>query len=267
MSKAPLGVLILHGFTASLDCVSEIQVPLDALGIPSRMPVLRGHGAASPEALRNVEWTDWVTDSEAALQDLRTEVERVVIVAHSMGTLVAVMLAAKFAGEGFLDSLVLAAPAVQLASPMAPGNKFSFLIPVLKRVLKKWDMPPTYADPSLAQYDTNYRWAPMDAVMEMLSFSGAARERLPEITLPTLIIQSRNDTTVSPESADIVYQSIGTPPAEKRIVWFERSEHEMFRDCEREGVVQSVAEYVQERLARVGRRPARDVLAAGLEAA
>ena len=248
MSTFPLGVLILHGFTASLDCVSGLQGPLHELGIPTRMPVLRGHGGASPEALRDVRWPDWVADGEAALQDLRAEVEHVVIVGHSMGTLVTVTLAADHAGEGFLDSLVLAAPAVQLASPMAPGRPFSFLIPVLKRVLKKWDMPPNYADPSLAQYDTNYPWAPMEAVMQFLAFSGATRKRLPEITLPTLIIQSRNDTTVAPESADIVYNGIATPPEQKRIVWFEKTEHEMFRDCEREAVVRSVVDFVRERL-------------------
>jgi carboxylesterase len=249
MSKSPLGVLIVHGFTSSLDCVSGIREPLAALGFPTRMPVLRGHGAASPEALRDVRWRDWVDDGEAALQELRGEAERIVVVGHSMGTLVAVQLVADHAGESFLDSLVLAAPAVQLASPMAPGNRFSFMIPIVKRVLKKWDMNPTYADESLAQYDNNYRWAPIEAVMELLTFSGRARRRLPEINLPTLIIQSRNDSTVAPESADIVYASIATPPEEKRIAWFERTEHEMFRDCERDEVVEVVVDYVRERLA------------------
>lgn len=250
MTKEPFGALILHGFTSSLDCVSGINEPLVALGMPTRMPVLRGHGAASPDALRGVRWQDWVEDAEAALQDLLTEAARVIIVGHSMGTLVTVTLAADHAGESVLDSLVLAAPAVQLVSPMAPGRPFSFLAPVLSRVLKKWDMPPNYADPSLAAYDTNYDWAPMAAVKQFLIFSGTARQRLPEITLPTLILQSRADTTVAPESADIVWHGIGTPPDQKRIVWFERTEHEMFRDCEREAAIQAVVDFVRERSAR-----------------
>ena len=52
MAKQPYGVLIVHGFTSSLDCVSGIEPPLKALGLPTRMPVLRGHSAESPEALR-----------------------------------------------------------------------------------------------------------------------------------------------------------------------------------------------------------------------
>jgi len=94
MSKKPYGVLIIHGFTSSLDCVCEIEPPLKALGLPTRMPVLRGHNAGSPEALRGVTWLDWVADAKSALQDLLTEVERAIIIGHSMGGLVALNLAA-----------------------------------------------------------------------------------------------------------------------------------------------------------------------------
>ena len=88
MPEQPYGVLIVHGFTASLDCVSGIEAALKDSGLPIRMPVLRGHGAESPEALRGVFWHDWVADAEAALKDLLTEVDKVIVVGHSMGGLV-----------------------------------------------------------------------------------------------------------------------------------------------------------------------------------
>lgn len=245
MTKQPYGVLIIHGFTSSLDCVADLQPPFEALGLPTRMPVLRGHGAESPDALRGVRWQDWVADAEAALNDLLTEVDRVIIVGHSMGTLVTVNLAADRAAV--VDGIVLAAPAVQLASPLAPGRPFGFLVPVLKRVLKKWDMPPKRADPALEQYDTNYPWAPMEAIAQMLVFSKQARDRLAEVRMPALILQSRADTTVAPESAEILFNGIATPPYDKQIVWFERTEHEMFRDCEADAVIGAIVAWVRER--------------------
>ena len=166
-----------------------------------------------------------------------------------MGALVAITLAADLAGEEVLDSLVVAAPAVQLTSPLAPGNALSFLAPVVKRVLKKWDMPPVYADPELAEYDTNYPWAPMDAVTEVLAFSREARKRLGDIAVPTLVLQSRADTTVAPVSAEIVCDALATPSDQKRIVWFERTEHEMFRDCELDDTVLAVVDFVEQRRA------------------
>jgi len=64
--------------------------------------------------------------------------------------------------------------------------------------------------------------------------------------------QSRKDTTVAPESAEIIYGTISTPPHQKRIVWFEVTEHEMFRDCEREATIATVVDYVRERLEPTG---------------
>jgi carboxylesterase len=245
MPEQPYGVLIVHGFTSSLDCVSRIEAALKGLGLPTRMPVLRGHGAESPDALRGVTWPDWVADAEAALKDLLAEADKAIVFGHSMGALVTLALAADHADT--IDSIVVAAPAVQLTSPLAPGRPLHFLTPLVTRLLDKWDMPPVYADPALAQYDTNYPWAPIDAIASLLEFAEATRSRLPEVRVPTLILQSRKDTTVAPESADIVYNEISTPSDQKRIVWFEVTEHEMFRDCESEATIGTVVDYVRER--------------------
>lgn len=245
MTKQPLGVLILHGFTSSLDCVNGIEPPLKALSLPTRMPVLRGHSASSPEALRGVTWHDWVTDGEAALQTLLTETEKVIIFGHSMGGLVALTLAAEHTHA--VDSIVVAAAAVQLVSPLAPHRPLHFLTPLVRRFYKKWDLPSIYADERLIQYDTNYRWAPMDAVLSFTEFTEITRRRLAEVRVPTLIMQSRKDTTVAPKSADIIYNGISTPPEQKHIVWFEVTEHEMFRDCERSATIETVVQYVRER--------------------
>jgi len=246
MTKQPIGVLILHGFTSSLDCVSGLEPPLKALSLPTRMPILRGHCASSPEALRGVTWHDWVADGEAALQALLKETERVIVFGHSMGGLVALTLAAEYTDA--VDSLILAAAAVQLVSPLAPRRPLHFLTPMVRRFVKRWDLPAVYADEQLIQYDTNYRWAPMDSVLSFVEFTDVTRRRLAEVRVPTLIMQSRKDTTVAPESADIIYNGISTPREQKRIIWFEVTEHEMFRDCERSATIDAVVQYVRERV-------------------
>ncbi|MGD8245057.1 MAG: alpha/beta fold hydrolase [Anaerolineae bacterium] len=246
MTRQPLGVLIVHGFSSSLDCVSGVVPPLQALGLSTRMPALAGHGAQSPEALRGVVWHDWVADAQAALEDLLTEVQQAIVFGHSMGGLVTLTLAAE--QPEVIDSIVVAAAAVQLTSPLAPGRPLHFLAPLVARVRNRLDMPPTYADPELADYDTNYPWVPADATLSFLEFGKMTRRRLPEIQLPTLIMQSRNDSTVAPESAEIIYRNISTPADQKHIVWLERTEHEMFRDCEREAAIETVVNWVRMRV-------------------
>lgn len=87
----------------------------------------------------------------------------------------------------------------------------------------------------------------MTQYSRFLAFSAAARARLPEITTPALIVQSRNDSTISPESATIVLDGIATPASDKRIVWFKETEHEMLCDLEADDVVMSILNFVRER--------------------
>jgi carboxylesterase len=250
MTKKPLGVLILHGFSSSLDSVNALEPPLKALGLPTRMPLLRGHGAPSPEALGGVTWPAWVADGEAALLSLLDEAEKVIIFGFSMGGMVALTLAA---GHGqAVDSLILASTPIQLVSPLAPGRPLHFLVPLVRRVIKKWELPPVYADMSLAGNDTNYRWTPMDALLSFVEFTRATRRRLVEVRVPALILQSRKDTTAAPVSANIIKNCISTRQDQKRVLWFEVSEHEMLQDCEREAVIRAVLGYVQERISLAG---------------
>jgi carboxylesterase len=247
MSKKPYGVLILHGWSASLDCVREIEPPLIDLGLPTCMPVLRGHNAETPEALRGVTWHDWVSDGELALKELHNEVDKVIVFGHSMGGLVALTLAADY-GE-MIDSLILAAAAVQLRNPFAPGRPLNFFVPLINTFSKKQDISKkSYTDQSLAQYDTNYPWVPTDSVLTLFDFSKVTRKRLIEVKAPVLILQSHNDSSVAPESVEIIYKQISSPVELKRIVWFEKTEHEMFRDCERYAIIDVITNYVRERI-------------------
>ncbi len=245
MNKKPYGVLLVHGFASSLDSVSGIEPQLRSLGIPTGMPLLRGHGQISPASLRGTTWHDWMADAEVGLQDLLIMVDRVAVIGHSMGGLVALNLAADHAAE--VDCIVVAATGIRLGNPLAPGRPLHFLQPMVSRVFKKWDLAPEYADPSLARFDTNYHWAPMDAIVSCLEFSELTRRRLPEVKAPTLILHSRKDATALPENADIIWHGISTPVEQKQIAWFERTSHEMFQDCEREAVVGAVVNYVRQR--------------------
>ncbi|GAB4506265.1 MAG: alpha/beta fold hydrolase [Anaerolineales bacterium] len=244
--KAPLGVLNLHGFTSSLDCVNGLNPYIEALGLPYRMPVLRGH-MQTPEALVGVTWRDWYADGEAALRDLLTEADKAVVVGLSMGGLVALQLAAEHPDQ--VDSIALVAAALKLRNPMAPGNALAFLQPLVRKLVRWWPMPPNYADKELEKYDTNYDRAPMDAILSFLEYTAYVEGRLPEVKVPALIIQSYKDQTVDPKSAQIIHDRIAS--TDKRIVWFERSHHEMMRDLEREKVFETIQAFLKERLAKV----------------
>ena len=58
MKKDLFGVLVIHGFTATLDSVNPLVESLEKQQIPVSAPLLKGHGGPSPEKLRGVTWGD-----------------------------------------------------------------------------------------------------------------------------------------------------------------------------------------------------------------
>ena len=246
MVKKPFGVLILHGFTDTVNSMGILLPPLTALGLPYRIPVLRGHGADSPKALHGVSWQDWVEDAKGALQDLLNEAEKAIVVGYSLGGLVGIYLTAE--QSEYIDSLVLVAAVVRLAAAIAPGHPLSFITPLIVKLIKRWPMLPVYVDPELAKGHDSYPWAPTDAIASLFELSEVARKLLGVVSVPTLIIQSRNDTTAAPECPEIIFNNIATPIDKKGIVWFEKTGHEMFRDCERDDVAKVVMRFVNERI-------------------
>ncbi|MCX6179762.1 MAG: alpha/beta fold hydrolase [Chlorobiales bacterium] len=247
-TRSPLGVLIIHGFTATLESVKALYLPLKELGIPLRVPQLAGHGASSPEALRGVTWVAWMADADQAFQELCLEADRVVVIGHSMGALIALNLAVKYQDQ--VDSLVLAAPAIKLVSLLAPGRPLHFAAPLVSKIVKKWELKTDFADNGGERCITNYEWAPTDAIVSFFELLKKSLLLLGNVNVPVFILHNRRERTVLPESATILCNRIATKPSEKSIMWLEHSEHQIFCDCEREKAVKAIIDYVSDRINR-----------------
>lgn len=250
--RSPFGVLIIHGFTATLDSVKSLYTAIEKLGIPVRQPLLAGHGALSPEALRGVRWESWMADAEQALFELSLEVEQVIVIGHSMGALLSLNLAARHKEK--IDSLVLVAPAIQLISVLAPGRPLHFAAPFVSKIIKNWKLKSDFADQGCATCIPHYSWVPTDAIISFFELIKISQQLLGRVNVPVLIMHNRRENTVRPESALILYNRIATEPSGKSIIWLEHSGHQIFCDCESEKAVKAIMDYV---VSRIGQKRGR----------
>ncbi len=229
-----IGVLLLHGFTSHIDTVSGLVPYLEKAGIPYEMPILRGHGTRYQD-LRGVTAREWYVDAERALIQLWNYVDRIVVVGLSMGGLLALELAMRHPDK--LAGVCTVAAALKFADPMT-----AFTYP-LSKVIKYWPSPESFNDPELArERNRNYPRFPTDTFAELYSYSQEIADRLIEVHLPIRILQSRKDTIVAPESANILYEKVSTPHRE--IIWYDQSGHEMMQDMEAEDVFEDIMEFV-----------------------
>jgi carboxylesterase len=235
-ARAPLGCLILHGFTSSLDAVRPLVPAVERLGLPYRMPLLRGHGTR-PEDLRGVTHRDWFADAEASLLDLRREVEAVAICGLSMGGLVALELAAKHPED--VAAVVTIAAALRISSPLIHLSK------PISMLREMWTPPPGrgYADQELARLSTNYKSFATDALVSLHEYGRVVTRMLGRVRAPLLILHSRQDRVIKPLSSDLIYERAGS--MDKRRLWFERCNHEILLDCEAEAVVAAAEEMLR----------------------
>ncbi|NTW52256.1 MAG: alpha/beta fold hydrolase [Chlorobiaceae bacterium] len=241
------GVMILHGFTANLESVRELFGPFGRFNLKLEAPLLRGHGASSPDQLRGVTWKDWLEDAERAIKKVAGEEGKVVVVGHSMGALLALQLAARH--PELVDSLILATPPMKLATLFAPGRPLHFIAPIVSRLVDRWEMKSRFADPEKAVMPKQYEWAPTRTIMSMFDLLAETRPIMGRINAPTLILHGRNESIVLPESADMVFHAISTSPEKKSIVWFEKTDHQIFCDCERKEAVGAAVDFVARRVA------------------
>ena len=244
MPTKPFGVLMLHGFPCNNHNFEPIEPGMQALDLPYRIPNLRGMGVGNPEALRGLTWHDWLADSHAALEDLLQEVEKAIVIGYSMGGALTIMLAAESSDR--MDSLILAAPMMQLASPFAPGRPLGFMIPILKVILKKWKYPPSPLD----GYRRLYPWVPIDPLISVVELSSVVWRHMPQVSLPALLLQGTQDEVVTRRGLTLANDCLATVPAQKRMLWVEGVTHDIFFGPGSQAIIEAILAYLRERTGR-----------------
>lgn len=248
------GILLIHGFLGLPDELRPLGDDLARRGYTVSGMLLARHGQA-PAALYQVRWPEWYASAEAALRELEARCARVVVIGYSLGGLIALRLAA----ERPVAGVITLAAALELAGgwplrtlPVAryvmpwfyPMRGANFNDPKIRADLVEKMGEINWEDPAVvAQLRSTIR-IPTGAIYELVRLSQRVRRDLPRITQPTLIIHGRRDATIQPRSADQIYARLGAN--DKRLVWFERSGHQLPNDVERDEVQRTIAGWLSE---------------------
>ncbi len=240
--KAPMGVLVLHGFTSDVHCVDPLVPHLDAEDLPYRLPILRGHGTKYQD-MEGVGNRDWYEDGENALLDLYRECEKVLVVGLSMGGLVALELAARHRDK--VCGVVSVAAALKFQDPLA------FLTPVLAKFVKFWPSPDAYHDDACRKRENrNYPKFATSSFASLWEYSQKMPHLLSFVKAPIVILETKKDNVVAPVAASIIHAKVSSK--DKNLVWFEKSGHEMFLDMEADGVIQATMTFIRRIRAQQG---------------
>jgi carboxylesterase len=221
-------VLALHGFGAT---PQEVQMVVDMageLGLRALAPLLPGHGL-SVQDLAQTRWLDWRGAAGRALDELLAEGGKAIVVGSSMGSLLALDLAADYP-EHVIGIGVLA-PAIRLwrFPSMALAVLCGLGVP-------DFSLPKSHADirdPAARRSQVTYAAQPLYAGNEVRLAGRRVSQRLAAIRCPAFVAHGRDDHVCPVANAHRVYAELGTPAWAKELLILPQSYHIITRDVER----------------------------------
>jgi carboxylesterase len=230
-------LVALHGFTGT---PSELRPVLDrvaAAGWAVRAPLLAGHGT-SPADLQTRRFGDWVASAREEL-DRAAARGPVVLCGFSMGSLVALQLASDAATRASIGGLVLLGCALRLSGPLRAAFVVAERTGVaLPDAYVPKPFPPDVRDARARALITHYDRHPMRAAMEVFRAGQRLRERLGDVTCPTVVMHGALDRVCSVEGAREVAERLGS--RDVRLHVLARSAHVVAVDHDRDEVAEAV---------------------------
>ncbi len=227
------GCLLLHGFTGSQAELLDLADFLARKKLTIMLPTLPGHGTYSGDML-NFGWREWFECAKRSYEQLAGICDEVFVVGLSMGGTLALHLAAHKKVRGI----------VCLAAPVMFPRWQRLGVTALSQVIRyrKKRRGEDVRDQDAKGKLGSYRRYPYRAVRQLFQLTEHTFADLPEIDAPILIMHSNLDHTISPENADIIFQTVQSQ--DKRMVKLEKSFHILSVDVEKDRVRKEIVDFV-----------------------
>lgn len=228
------GILFIHGFTGSAYEGKDFAAYFAEKGYTIWVPLLPGHGT-KPDDLIDVSWKDWYSHAEDCLVKFKEQCQKIIVVGQSMGGALALTLAAHYS----VDAVITLAGAVFLIDWRLR------LLPVARRFLRYQykSRGPDISNKEVKRNSASYRKYPLKSIDDLLQILSFARENLPGIKDPLLLIHSKFDHTVTFKNMDYIYNHVSSPIKEKLAL--EKSYHIISLDHEKALVFQTACDFLE----------------------
>ena len=227
-------VLLVHGFTGSPSELRELGEILHRKGYTVEGLLLKGHGT-DPRDLLEVKAEQWEEQVRQGVAHLKETCAQVTVIGLSMGGLLALYAGAATSA----DKLVL------ISTPIYLYDWRVYFLWLADR-LPYWAIPkrPRTID-APARYNVAYRCMPIKGVHQLVRLLQAVkRSWLPRVRQPLLIIQSRTDHTVRPESASYIEQHAASD--RKQVLWVPQARHVMTLYKGRQAIYAAIEAFLEE---------------------
>lgn len=226
-----IGCLIIHGFTGG---PHEVEPLDDFLKQQTTWyivsPTLPGHGEKL--RLKGIFYYDWVQSAEEELKELLQICDKVYVIGFSMGGMIASYLTVKYP----VSKLVLLSAALYYVNPRQLGYD-------IKNIVKDAMRGTLLQNELFIRYKRKIASTPISATTQFRKLVKDLKQYLPNVHVPTLIVQGMDDGVVPPKAAYALHESIGA--TEKKLLLLDRAQHTICHCEEKELLFQDILSFLE----------------------
>jgi esterase/lipase/1-acyl-sn-glycerol-3-phosphate acyltransferase len=234
-----IGVVLSHGYMAAPLEVRELAEYLGRLGFWVYAPRLKGHGT-SPEDLAIRSYLDWRDSVDQGYAVISNICKRVVAGGFSTGAGLALDLAVRM--ETVAGVFAVAAPMrlKDFSTRFAPAvDMWNRLMERARQVGAKKE----FVENKPENPHINYIRNPISGVVEVDRLMNDLEPRLPELKVPSLVVQSRGDPVVDPKGSRKIFELIGS--VEKEYLLFNIERHGILLGDGAQKVHKAIGEFIK----------------------
>lgn len=203
------GVVLIHGFTGCVAHMRPLGDALNARGYTALGINLPGH-ATTEEDMAAVGRCEWLQSAMDAVEHMRLHCKTVAVCGLSMGAVLSMIVAEQKKADA----------CVSISAPLPATNRLLPMAGVIGWIHPRvsWKADENRVKQLDQRYDKGYTGFPMRKGTDLHRLIRRAQRSLPLITCPTLVVQSLDDHSVSPHSAETILNSIQSAHKEKLIL-------------------------------------------------
>ncbi|MFH1315915.1 MAG: alpha/beta fold hydrolase [Candidatus Woesearchaeota archaeon] len=225
-----IGVLLIHGFSASPNEVRELGEFLNKnANITVYAPLLSGHGTNYRD-FGNHDSDDWKRGVQQTYDELRQEVDILFVGGISLGG----NLALDIGKENDFDGIFIISPVIDFRNNNVKNACF------IKYFVKS--IPNKNVKDEVKKY--YYYNRSVSAICNLYKYIEMSKIDLNRVDEPLMILQSQNDITIDPLSAEYIYDHVSSE--KKKIVPFVSESHILVDDFEKQNVFDEILLFIKE---------------------
>jgi carboxylesterase len=230
-----IGILMIHGggggTSADLkDLAEDLHVKG---GFTINIPLLPGYGT-TPEELKNVSIDDWKLFLERQIATMMNESEKIIVGGHSMGGVLALILAAKYSFDAIFT----------ISAPIGIRRFLVHLVPFFKMFMKFYSI-----NSEQFKKDTKGKWVgynkiPLNIATKLKKLIKEMKKSLSDIDCPAILFQGNLDSEIKRNSMNYIFNNIKS--LQKRKIWLENNSHPILNSPDHNQIVSKLINFINE---------------------